>query len=141
MPVKNFANSKNVYKALAKKLDLSVGEIVENLGVEAYKNVTALTPVDTGYARASWNISQVSPDESIEDKKKFSGEGIQIAKAVNNRKLSSFTYDINSSPAVFVTNNVPYIVELENGHSEQSKYMVRRTLHALRRKYIKILKL
>ena len=77
------------------------------------------TPVDTGWARANWfaNIGAGVPGSSPNP-----GEGTGVAGAVAEReaRLGGIVgYKLASGP-VFISNNVPYILRLNEGSSKQA---------------------
>jgi hypothetical protein len=71
------------------------------------------TPVDTGRARANWIASIIAPADGIKDPDKSGGAALEQGAAV----IGSYNIDFGS---IYLTNNVPYIVPLENGHSRQA---------------------
>lgn len=85
------------------------------------------TPVDTGFARASWwkNVGSVgshpNPPTPVEKGQTVSG-GTAVEQPFGKLKLSD---------TVFLSNNAEYILRLEYGHSSQARNpdgMVRITL-------------
>lgn len=67
------------------------------------------TPVDTGHARANWIPSVSSPHTAIVQGDSAHGAGVAAVLA----------YRLEAGPA-WVTNNVPYILVLNDGHSSQA---------------------
>ena len=115
-----------------KTLNLKMEQIIKITYLTVFKGVTSKTPVDTGYARASWNINQGKPDPGTQNKADFEGTGGEgKARAENARKLEGFKFDPNKG-TIWITNNVPYIIPLENGHSRRGGYMVQRTIPEVR---------
>lgn len=73
------------------------------------------TPVDTGYARASWNLSAGSPKAHLpaaerDPKAKYSPKPVTLSKP-------------KAGEDIFITNAVPYIVFLNEGSSDQAPQM------------------
>jgi len=85
------------------------------VGLEALRKIVLRTPVDTGRARGNWQMSQASPIERELDRTDLSQDGIDtVTKGQQDLgELKPFT-------PIFIVNNVPYINELENGHSSQA---------------------
>ena len=121
---------------LAKDLDIELEVVVRKTALLAYNSVTKKTPVDTGRARANWNVGVGSADESMETK----GFGKPTGKNVNSRVPPSSP---KARPArlkkgdgkqsIWITNSLPYMTVLENGSSQQApKGMVAITLNELR---------
>jgi len=72
------------------------------------------TPVDTGRARGNWQMNIKTPKLDIIENTS-SSESISVALGVAS-KTKSVKY-----PVIYITNNLPYIVPLNNGHSTQNK--------------------
>jgi hypothetical protein len=128
-----FTNLKGFEKDLeqfVENFELEFGTAIKKISVDAYTGITIRTPVDTGRARASWNIASGNEDDSVEDED-FGG-GAKKANTKNNQKLDSFLGVVTGVPysPIYITNNLPYIIALEKGHSTQMEagYMVERTL-------------
>ena len=85
-------------------------------------SIILLTPVDTGAAKNNWQASIGSPDRSTDSAADKSGLGA-IKKANDAAKQAA-------GNIFYLTNSLPYIKRLEEGHSKQSKLMVTRTVAA-----------
>jgi len=111
----------------ADAIEVDVGTVVRKVAFDIFKGVVQRTPVDTGWARASWNISFGTQDLSVPSKPE-SPEGAVQQNAKQFNKLDNETF--KNFPIVWITNNLDYIVPLENGHSKQSGkgFMVARTV-------------
>lgn len=70
------------------------------------------TPVDTGRARGNWYPSLNTP--SGEMSWDSFGEGASLAR------VTSTVASAKLGTVVWLTNNLPYILPLENGHSKQA---------------------
>ena len=86
-----------------------------------YRDVIIGTPVDTGRARANWQLAIGSAPGSVLNKtdkgrpKSDSGaSGSEVRKA--NQKMGVR----KAGRSVFIANNLGYIGKLEEGHSKQS---------------------
>lgn len=80
------------------------------IGLKVLRGVVLKTPVDTGRARANWQLSINIPKTDI--KKTTNNTAI----ADGNRKLKT----IKLGEDIYITNNLPYIGRLERGHSKQA---------------------
>jgi len=131
-------------KKFADKLMIDMNLVIKKVAFDVYKGVNEKTPVDTGYARASWNISPHHPDPSIENAKKYPSGTKPFRRfgSMGNENLHKQRSADTSKPVTrwFITNNVPYILYLEAGHSKQSAHMVTRTLNEVRANVAAILK-
>jgi hypothetical protein len=72
------------------------------------------TPVDTGRARANWIASTLAPADRADNDPDPSGQ-----KAVTQAAAVVASYKLEFG-SIYLTNNVEYIVPLENGHSAQA---------------------
>lgn len=106
-----------------KKGDLQVGGIMAELDAGVWRatremalfihgRVSERTPVDTGTARANWNLFVGEPDDTVRTRP----AGAPPARAV--RMTSALPAD--GPRKVYITNNIPYIVKLERGGSRQA---------------------
>lgn len=89
-------------RKFAKKTNQSIDKTIRAATTSIFTAIVLRTPVDTGRARANWNYSTTSPDESVTD---------------------STTYKpIKTKPGLkhILTNNLPYIEVLENGSSKKA---------------------
>ena len=100
---------KNINDLTTKKMETVIKKTVFDLT----SAIIANTPVDTGRARANWQVSLNTPKEDKLDALDKSGN-VTISKA-NDKILN------NKVPTTYyITNNLPYIMRLEYGWSKQS---------------------
>ena len=103
----------------ADKAQARLDATVRGAAMIALEFVVPATPVAEGTARGNWQVSFDIPAEGILDVQDLSG----------NLTVRDGTNKIESEPTIagrtiFLTNNLPYAVRLEQGHSEQGKHMV-----------------
>lgn len=93
---------------------------------DALRGVVLKTPVKTGRARGNWQVTvNRSPENALERKDK-------PGQATIDKGTARLT-NVPAFAIIYITNNVPYIVYLENGSSEQaSQGMVAVTFEELR---------
>lgn len=96
---------------VAANLSAQVGKALKSLILEIDANLRKATPVDTGHARASWVPSIGSPS-SAEPSGKSSSEHDTGVASVLRYKLGDGD--------LYVSNNAPYINQLNLGHSKQA---------------------
>ena len=85
------------------KNKVAIKEVRKNYAFALYSSIVKKTPVDTGRARANWNVSVGSPDLSTtEDTRK-------------TPKSKDKMPDPNGDESIFISNNLPYITTLEYG--------------------------
>lgn len=84
------------------------------------------TPVDTGRARSNWIVSTGKPTRITVEKVDDAGAVIEDAQA----EVEQSSGDV----VVYLNNNLPYIVRLENGWSKQApEGMVRKNVARIQR--------
>jgi hypothetical protein len=102
----------------ARKIQVAPQKVVKKVAFQLFRRIIEKTPVDTGRARASWNIAIGSINPSIApDGQHQKNPSALAAKATT--VLAGYGAD-GRLPAVWISNNLPYIGELENGHSQQA---------------------
>lgn len=111
---------------VAHVLEMRVETVKKKVAFDLYAQIIQKTPVDTGRARASWNISVNNPDPSVApemDKSKNSdgkklkrGDSLTGIEAGKNISL----LESNLEDPIYITNNLDYIEYLEGGSSEQA---------------------
>jgi|CXWL01.1.fsa_nt_gi hypothetical protein len=105
--------------AFAKQVGIDYTKVVKRVAFDIFGRIVRRTPVDTGRARASWNISIGKPDLTVapEGQQPVMNEVAAVAKA--GAALATLTERGLTEP-IWITNNLPYIVKLEEGHSQQA---------------------
>jgi len=88
--------------------------VVRYIALTLDQKVVLRTPVDTGRARGNWYPSIGQPSDEVNENA-FDKSGTttfgEIAAVVVNAQLGS---------VIWLTNNLPYIVRLEDGYSGQA---------------------
>ncbi len=123
-------------QAFAKKLDLAPKIVVIRITLDLFRRITKRTPVDTGRARASWDVKVGAPSEYVppESKGSVAGTGkTRLGTGLAGNKLGTgalsggSTKDIGAEVAnidgtqvVFITSNLDYMQYLEEGSSKQA---------------------
>lgn len=102
-------------KRLISKLRERADQLVRGVALEAHGRLVRRTPVDIGRARANWNVGVGAPDRSTDPEATSSDVAAKRAEA-RRKIMSSF----EAGKSVFLTNGLPYISELEDGHSDQA---------------------
>jgi len=83
------------------------------VALETFRRLIMKTPVDTGRARGSWRVSIGSPvlnESGINDR--TGSYALGVGASVINR--------VRNMQTIWLTNSVPYIEKLEQGHSNQA---------------------
>lgn len=90
-----------------------VKPVVQKLAMHALRGVVMKSPVDTGRFRGNWNVAVNRIDYSVTAETDKSG-GSVIAKG------AAIIASAEPDQAICISNNVPYAVALEFGHSKQA---------------------
>lgn len=92
-----------------------INQVVRKVVFDIDTRLIVKTPVDTGRARANWMVSVGSyVDQPTDNTDKVGNEtSVQALNVLAD-------YDFTKGDSVFITNSVPYIRPLENGHSKQA---------------------
>ena len=81
--------------------------------IEALRQVTISTPVDTGRARFGWYLSVKAPSPETPPAGKYSAPKI-------NERMQAINKNFTVSDTLYLTNNVSYVPKLNNGSSKQA---------------------
>lgn len=84
---------------------------VRKVAIDITSSVILKTPVDTGRARGNWQVQINSPITSTLDVNDKTG-ATTIGTATNT--LANY-----KAGDIYITNNLPYIIKLEQGSSKQ----------------------
>lgn len=98
-----------------KKTNGNADKVMRKIVFDLTRNIIKRTPVDTGRARAAWQVGRSLPT---------SGKGSQS------------TGWIHAGDVVYIANNVEYILALEYGHSTQAPHGMMRITALSFEKYL-----
>lgn len=92
-----------------------VDRTARTVAIDIDRQLMLVTPVDTGRARAGW-IPLVSntPPDYVPDEETFKGR-----KNVSPPPIPGLR-KIKLGEKIYVSNNVPYVIFLDQGHSKQA---------------------
>lgn len=108
-------------KTIVGQLERFTERLIVKITLDVTANLIEATPVDTGWARANWVARIGSPfDEDLSDIE----ASPQAAAGAASRQQASLgavaaRYQLQQG-SVFVSNNVPYITNLNDGTSQQA---------------------
>lgn len=94
--------------AFAKAIEVDLDTVHERVVYDIHNRVTERTPVDTGRARAAWQITVGEPSTFIMPEGVYGPPPPPPMPAMSIKDV------------VYITNNVPYIEYLEDGSSKQA---------------------
>lgn len=101
--------------AWIKKAKGKTSQVVRKIAFDMSSRIIGRTPVKTGRARANWMLGIGTPNTQTVDATDKDGN------ATSTMILSELTnYNFETGKPIFITNSVPYIVPLENGHSKKA---------------------
>tara|TARA_R110000787_G_scaffold6179_10_gene21989 strand:+ start:229 stop:633 length:405 start_codon:yes stop_codon:yes gene_type:complete len=88
-------------------------QIVRKVALELFTRIIYKTPVDTGRARANWQVSIGTPAAGT----------VEIDDKSGNATVSQATAKsagFKAGDTIYLANNLPYIRRLEEGYSQQA---------------------
>ncbi|WP_115746919.1 HK97 gp10 family phage protein [Escherichia coli] len=98
----------------AGQLDNQLDVVLQKVAIEILSRIVEKTPVDSGRARANWQVSlNVVPGGYDDDAFDKSG-GTAISKG------QAEALKAQAEDSVYIVNNAPYILKLEEGSSTQA---------------------
>lgn len=122
--------------SFAELLDIAPAVVMKRIVFDLHGRVTRRTPVDTGRARASWDVKQGAPSGYVPPimvgKAKTKGKedlgesafgmklGTGAKGGVAGKDISAELSGIDGKHVVFITTNLEYMQYLENGSSKQA---------------------
>lgn len=105
----SFASDLNKFRI---KTGLRAETVCRKVLLDLTTDIVRATPVDTGHARANWQVS-LSAAAGGEIQGNDKGGGQSIAAALPTVQL------FGPGKVAYIANNVPYIMPLEYGHSSK----------------------
>lgn len=93
--------------------------VIKRVGFQVQTELVISTPVDTGWARANWLVSIGQPTNGPTPKSGEKGLGNADVSEREARAARLLVYDLKQGD-VHISNHVPYIGKLNEGHSPQA---------------------
>jgi hypothetical protein len=109
-------------RTLGENVQNNATALVRKVALSVDATVVSATPVDTGRARSNWQVEIGRPARGVIDahvpgsEGSTSGPNTQIALALGAAAISTY----QSGETIHLTNNLPYIGALNDGHSAQA---------------------
>lgn len=124
----SFAISLSRFAAKANaRIDVAIRKVM----LDTFRSVVLKSPVQTGRFRGNWNIGYLSPNRETTVATDQSG-----AATISRITAAVQAAPINDGASVFLTNSLPYALELEHGSSKQAPAgMVKVTLAEVTARY------
>ena len=104
---------KSRFKVAFDNVESNVGDICKKMMLDLDAEIVAGTPVDKGRARSNWVPAIGEPSALVTDAKDLSGS--DTTQRAQKMHAESPNFSI-----MFLSNNLPYIQPLEDGHSQQA---------------------
>lgn len=109
-------------KAIANGVEVNAANVVRKVAVSIDSTVVMATPVDTGRARSNWIVELGAPSSVVRgaysEGSEGSTEGANSRAAIEQGNATIAKY--NGGSSIHITNNLPYIGKLNDGHSAQA---------------------
>lgn len=86
------------------------------------ESVVDATPIDTGAARCSWTASADGHGENVVFDRNISFAQSRANVIAHKAKLKTACDSVAFGERFFLVNNLPYIKQLEYGHSQQAPH-------------------
>ena len=110
----------------AQQVKVDYAAVVKRTAFDLFTRIVQKTPVDTGRARASWNIAIGAPDPTVapEGPQPLMNQASAEAKAAG--ALAALGENGVMTQPIWISNNLPYITVLEyGGYPNPVKYGTR----------------
>ena len=109
MPIRTTARAfQKDLEVFLKDTEKNIGRVRKKVTLDLQRKVSERTPVDTGRARFSWFVTDGAPSREAPPDGTYAGVAPPQATFAQPFEIS------------YITNNLPYIVRLEFGHSGQA---------------------
>lgn len=109
---------------IALRVEGNVEQAVKDCAGAVARSVISNTPVDTGRARSNWTaemdqaLSKILPAH-VPGEKGSTGDANAVA-AIKAAEQVIETFDIEKNAEIHISNSLPYIGALNDGHSRQA---------------------
>lgn len=100
----------------SEKFEVHVHEMVRRVALAVDTAVVVSTPVDTGRARANWQVGLGSAPQGSLPEPASPGEGATSALTRAQNVVATY----RGTGTIHIINNLHYIEALNNGHSRQA---------------------
>lgn len=115
MPIESsFGSFKKSVDKFAEKFQVQVQQVVAKTAIDIFSGIVRDTPVDEGRARASWQLTKNAVDPSV------APEDAAPYDVPNAVILGSRLLPLEEGEIIYISNNLEYIVPLEEGHSKKA---------------------
>ena len=95
----------------SRKVGIAAGTVQKSIAVDLFKRIVRNTPVDTGRARGSWTMAVNQADRTVLP---------PAPKGTVYPAPKTPGLTVKSGDTIWISNNLPYITSLEDGHSKKA---------------------
>lgn len=95
------------------------GAVMRKIALEVFVGVVRRTPVDTGRARGSWNLDINQVNKGTGEFDPAAAIGAPPSPARMGQVVAKLA-TVGWGDEIYISNNLPYIKPLEDGHSKQA---------------------
>lgn len=112
-------------KIVVNSLERFLDRIMRKLTLDIVANLVSApdqgygTPVDTGWARANW-VPQIGSPRTETVGTREQAEAGNVSQSNQQIGLATIAASYRFGPRIYISNNVPYIVRLNEGSSKQA---------------------
>lgn len=115
--------SNDVARIMQELIDEATKGAVTEVAIDLHRRLVMYTPVDTGRARAGWIIAK--SERTARFTPPPGRYNVPVSRSVSNGEGTTLigtdvAVPYEKGKDVCITNNVPYIEALDNGHSQQA---------------------
>jgi len=109
----NIIEFRGELEEFARRVRIAPAAAMKAISREVMERVREMTPVSSGRARDNWNLTVGAPSEEYDPHPDWKRGSAHEPKPIPD-------IAVDGTQPVFVANNAPYILLLENGSSEQA---------------------
>lgn len=99
---------------MEKRIDHVILAIQKKVAMQLLEGIVNMTPVKTGRARGNWQVALGAPGTTVLQ------EAFDPAGQATIEAGSATIQSLTTLGAIYLTNNLPYILPLEQGSSKQA---------------------
>lgn len=110
-------------RVVAKNVTVNADTLVRKVALAIDQSLVLGTPADTGRARANWQVSVGGPATGeVTNFPAGSGDSVGVRGAAAEFALTAAIVATKgfAGGAIHISNNLPYIIPLNDGHSKQA---------------------
>ena len=99
--------------SIAADMEDEINKEARAVSLNLLNGLTRVTPVDTGRARGNWFVGINKSNRNIEAERKASQAVVEGGSVIGKARVIDY-------PEIVLSNNLPYIEKLNDGHSTQA---------------------